>query len=53
LLIHEFGHQVTDAHHLTDDFHDACCEIGSKLAELVSTQTEEYQRFTKNPENQG
>jgi hypothetical protein len=34
LLIHEFGHQYS-ADHLSKDYHDALCRLGSELAALI------------------
>jgi hypothetical protein len=34
LLIHEFAHEKV-SNHASDEFHDECCELGAKLAELV------------------
>lgn len=45
LIIHEFGHEYEE-NHLSENYHEACCEIGAKLAMLVLKRTEEFARRT-------
>jgi hypothetical protein len=43
LLLHEFGHD-TVSNHLSEDFHDVLCVLGSKLAALVSRKPEIFKK---------
>jgi hypothetical protein len=44
LLIHEFAHDH-ESSHLSDRFHKACTEIGSKIAMLALEQSETFTNF--------
>lgn len=37
LLIHEFAHH-TASEHLTEAFYDACCDVGAKVARVLSNE---------------
>lgn len=45
LLLHEFGHERA-GNHLSDDFHDAICDLGAKLARLALDEPEFFETFT-------
>ena len=38
-MIHELGHHRA-GNHYSDDFHEACCELGAKLKQLAMEQPE-------------
>lgn len=41
LLIHEFGHHVA-GNHLSEQYHDALCTIGAKVARLAVDEPEVF-----------
>lgn len=43
LLIHEFGHEKV-SNHLSEDFHEALCVLGEKLASLVSRKPDLFKK---------
>ncbi len=44
LLIHEFGHQYS-GDHLSEQYHEALCQLGAKLKKLALEKPEELRRF--------
>ena len=46
MVIHEFGHHRADNHY-SDEFHEACCELGAKLKQLAMEQPEKMVAFVK------
>jgi hypothetical protein len=40
LIIHEFAHEYEEDH-LSDGYHEACCQLGAKLADLMLEEPEE------------
>ena len=46
VVIHEFGHHRA-GNHYSDDFHEACCELGAKLKQLAMEQPEKMVAFVK------
>jgi hypothetical protein len=39
MLLHEFGHEFS-SDHLSEEYHDALCKLGAKLAALALTKSE-------------
>ncbi len=46
LIIHELAHHRA-ADHYSEEFHEACCELGAKLKQLAMEQAEKMAEFTK------
>ncbi len=46
LVIHELAHHRADNHY-SEEFHEACCELGAKLKQLAMDQPEKMAAFTK------
>jgi hypothetical protein len=46
LMIHEFAHHRA-ADHYSEEFHEACCELGAKLKQLAMEQPAKMAEFTK------
>ena len=49
LMLHEFGHHLADDHY-SEEFHQACCQLGAKLKQLALEQPEKMAEFTKRKE---
>ena len=45
LIIHEFGHNA-ESNHLDENFHEALCELGAKLADLAISNPGFFADFT-------
>jgi len=46
LLIHEFGHQYS-GDHLSEDYHEALCQLGARLKRLALEQPEALRQFMR------
>jgi hypothetical protein len=46
LMIHELAHHRADNHY-SEEFHEACCELGAKLKQLAMKLPEKMAEFTK------
>ena len=44
-MIHEFAHHRA-ANHYSEEFHEACCELGAGLKQLAMSQPEKMAEFT-------
>ncbi|MHB9081977.1 MAG: hypothetical protein ACYC3X_31315 [Pirellulaceae bacterium] len=44
LVIHEFAHHRSSSHY-DDKYHEACCELGSKLKQLAMTEPDKMATF--------
>lgn len=46
LIIHEFAHYYV-GNHATDEFHDACCDLGARLAHLAIENPRFFRNFRR------